>query len=136
MLSLYYELDAEAELDALWKSDEDAAALIEELLWQFEESPALLDELCKEKRHVTHAPSFEVKRFQHMWQRGYTVYTLKIWPDGGSAISYRVLYAHHPQKDAYHVLAVMQRDLDYDADKALIDRIIAACEAIGIPCYR
>lgn len=133
---LEYVLDTEDELDALWDSDEDAAALIEELLWQFEDAPELLDELCRERRHVTHNPSFEVKRFKHMWNKGYTVYALKIWPDEGRAIQYRVLYAHHPQKDIYYVLTVMQRDIDYDADKHLINKIIAAYEEIGIPRHR
>lgn len=136
MASLLYALDVEDEIDALWESDEDAAALVDELLCQFEERPDLLDELCRENRHVTHDPSFQVKRFKYMWTRGYTVYTLKIWPGEGRAIEYRILYAHHPQKDAYYVLTVMQRDIDYDADKELIDKLIAACEEIGIPRHR
>lgn len=136
MASLIFALDAEDEIDALWDSDEDSAALIEELLCQFEESPELLDELCRESRHVTHDPSFEVKRFRYMWKQGYTIYALKVWPGDGSAIDYRILYAHHPQKDEYHILTVMQREIDYESDKELIDRLICACEEIGIPRYR
>lgn len=136
MAKLYYALCSEDELDALWESDEDSAALIEELLWQFEENEDLLDELCREKRHVLHVPDFEVKRFQYMWNSGYTIYILKIWPSSGREIHYRVLYAHHPQADSYHVLTVMQRDINYESDKELIDTLIAACEEIGIPTHR
>lgn len=136
MASLHYELNSEDEIDSVWDCDENAGALIDELLCQFEESPGLLEELCVENRHLTHDPSFQVKRFQYMWNKGYTVYTLKIWPDYGQAIAYRVLYAHHPQKDAYHVLTVMPRDIDYDSDKELIAKLLAACEEIGIPRHR
>lgn len=136
MPSLIYALDAEDEIDALWDSDEDAAALIDELLCQFEEAPELLDELCRESRHVNHDPSFQVKRFKHMWHSGYTIYTLKIWPNEGQEIHYRILYAHHPQKDIYYVLTVMQRDVNYEADKELIHKLISAYEGFGIPRHR
>lgn len=136
MASLIFALDAEDEIDALWDSDEDSAALIDELLCQLEERPELLDDLCRENRHVTNDPSFEVKRFRYMWNQGYTIYALKVWPGEGRAIDYRVLYAHHPQKDEYHVLTVMQREINYESDKELIDRLICACEEIGIPRHR
>lgn len=136
MASLHYELNSEGEIDDIWDSDEDAGALIDELLCQFEENPSLLDELCVEHSHQTHDPSFQVKRFQHMWNKGYTMYTLKIWPDVGQAIKYRVLYAHHPQKDAYHILTVMPREINYDSDKELIAKLIEACEDIGIPRHK
>lgn len=136
MPSIVYELDSEDELDALWESDEDTAALVDELLCQFEESPALLEELCREDRHVNHDPSFQVKRFKCMWNCGYTVYILKVWPKEGREIQYRILYAHHPQKDTYYVLHLMQRGINYDADKKLVDKLIRACEEIGIPRYR
>lgn len=136
MAKLYYELASEDELDQLWLSDEGSAALIEELLWQFEENDDLLEFLCQEERHARHVPDFEVKRFQSMWRSGYTVYILKIWPEAGRAIHHRVLYAHHPQKNSYHVLKIMQRDLNYEADKELIYTLITACKEIGIPAYR
>lgn len=136
MPSIIYALDAEEELDSLWEFDEDSAALIEELLCQLEERPELLDELCREHRHVTHNPSFQVKRFQYMWKNGYTIYTLKVWPHDGQEIHYRILYAHHPQKEIYYILTVMQRDLDYEADKELIHRLISAYEDFGIPRHQ
>lgn len=135
MNSLIFVLEAEQELDALWEIDQDAAALIEELLCQLEENPALLDELCREHRHVTHDPAFQVKRFRFMWDDGYTIYILKIWPEYGREIHHRVLYAHHPQKHVYYVLTIMQRDLDYESDKILIKRLVAAYEELGVPRY-
>lgn len=103
---------------------------------QLEESPGLLDELCMEKRHVAHDPSFQVKRFKHMWNQGYTIYTLKVWPEYGREIHYRDLYAHHPQKDIYYILAVMQRDIDYESDKDFIGRLISEYENYSIPRHR
>lgn len=136
MAKLEYANEAEIELDALWDKDEDSAALIEELLCQFEETPELIDELCRTRRHVSHKPDFEVKKFQEVWNDGYTIYILKIWPKAGKEIPYRILYGHHPQKDIYYVLAVMAREVNYEADRELIKRICTAYENYGIPRYR
>lgn len=128
-------LRAEQEFDELWESDEDAAALIDALLIQLEEDPRLLDYLCEEDRYLQTRPSFEVKRFEHLWRRKYTIYILKITADDGGVVGHRVVYAHHPQRDIYYVLALMDREIDYDADKDFINRICADYDDYQIPRY-
>lgn len=111
------------------------AALIDVLLEQLEETPNLLDSLCIEKRYIDRRPSFQVKRFQELWRKKYTIYLLKIWPDDGPALGYRVLYAHHPQKNVYYILAIMDRDINYEFDHPLIQRVCDSYEKFGMPRY-
>lgn len=135
MASLEFTQDADDEMERLYTVDPDAVDLIDVLVEQLVETPGLLDSLCAEKRHVAHRPSFQVKRFQELWRKKYTIYILKIWPEDGPALGYRVLYAHHPQKNAYYVLAIMDRDINYEADPHLIQRLCDAYENLGIPRY-
>src|SRR5690625_2808916 len=117
MAILQFCAKAEQELDELWGIDEDAAALIDALLIQLEEDSNLISYLCQEDRYLQVRPPFEVKRFNYLWRQKYTIYILKITADDGRAVQYRVIYAHHPQKDIYYVLALMNREIDYDADQ-------------------
>ncbi|UYO95008.1 type II toxin-antitoxin system RelE/ParE family toxin [Pollutimonas sp. M17] len=132
---LEFEKEAEDELDALYEADADSAALIDAVIEQLEDSPKLLESLCIEGSHLNRKPSFEVKRFQELWRNKYTIYFLKITPEDGPAIGYRVLYGHHPQKDIYHILAIMAREINYESDHPLIQRICNAYENLGIPRY-
>lgn len=136
MPSLAYSPQAEHELDALYDENEDSAALIDELLWQLEENPALLEELCREDRHVSHTPVFQVKRLREVWKDGYNVFILKVWPGDGGAIPFRVIYAYHAQLDRYYVLTVMPRGVNYERDRTFIDKVCRIYEQLDIPAYR
>jgi len=68
MPTLDYSAEFETELEALYAEDEDSAALIDALLFELEEWPELLDELCIAQRHWAHKPTFEIKRFKEVWQ--------------------------------------------------------------------
>lgn len=135
MPSLEYSRDALDALDKLYDEDEDSAALINVLLEELETQPKLLDELCRPGNRHLNEPPFEIKRFQEMWRNRYTVYILKIRRRDGSAIERRVIYAHHPQCDCYYVLALMKREIDYEADAEFIERICKLYEDYGIPRY-
>lgn len=135
MTKLIYTAKVESKLDKLWGHDSKSAALIEELLLQLEEWPEILYELCKESLYIDNNPSFQIKRFKYLWNKGYTVYILKVWPTYGEAIKYRILYAHDPQKDFYYILDLMQRDINYEADSSLIKNIIDEYERADIPRY-
>ena len=135
MPALEYSQDALDELNNLYDEDEESAALIDVLLEELESQPKLLDELCRPGNRYQNDPPFEVKRFQEMWRNRYTIYILKIRCNNGSIIQHRVIYAHHPQRDCYYVLALMKREIDYEADATFIDRICRLYEDYDIPRY-
>ncbi|NYT81420.1 hypothetical protein H0A70_07945 [Alcaligenaceae bacterium] len=129
-------MEAEEELDALYDEDVDHAALIDELLWQLEENPGLLDELCREKHHALHTPTFQVKQFREVWKDGYNVFILKVWTGDGVSIPHRLIYGYHGQLDRYYVLTVMPRGVNYECDQNFIDKVCRIYDRIGIPAYR
>lgn len=136
MPSLEFSDDALDALEDLYDEDEVSAALIDVLLEELETQPALLDELCITGNRHQHNPPFEVKRLQELWRKCYTIYILKITSNDGIVISHRVIYAHHPQHDCYYVLALMKREINYEADTQFIDRICKLYEDYDIPRHR
>lgn len=135
-MKLIVDEDAERDLDAIAAIDEESVGLIDALLLDFEESTHLLDHLSDPDFYWGHDPQFQVERFAEMWHDGYTVYILKIYRPGSTKkIPYRVIYAHHPQRDIYYVLAAMKREQDYGSDHQLMDRIRQAYENYDCPRY-
>lgn len=135
MADLFVCKDADADLDAIYEKDEDAGALIEVLLQEIDENNALVEELCRPRRHYLHKPPFEVKRYEEMWALGKNIFILKIHSEDGELLPYRVLYGFNAQRNSYHVLAAVDREIAYDNSDPLFNTILARYEQCGIPTY-
>ena len=136
MVTIIVHPSARTDLDALWDDDEDAAAEIETALEEIAADVRLMDHLCRQKFRNDDRPEFDVDLVAVFQRRGLNLYRLKFWDYQGSLISYRVLYAHHAQRDVYHVLAVISRENAYDTEHPLVKRVIADYDRMGLPTYK
>lgn len=136
MAELYVCPEADEELDALYETDEDAAALIEVLLEQLWEDERMLEMLCRPVDHFMHKPHYEVKRFVLMHKAGKNIYSVKLWSEEGSLYPYRVLIGFNAQEDSFHVLAIAPRKIAYEHTDPLFKSILDRYDAAGIPTYR
>ena len=64
---------AQDHLDALWKTDEDAAAEIETALEEIAQDQRLAERLDRKKFRNIGTPSIEVDVFEELFKRGYNL---------------------------------------------------------------
>ena len=128
--------DVEAELEVLYSTEPDSAALFDVLFDELVYHKEVLDVLCKPAYHHLFDPPFEIKLFQEMWRRGYNIFTMRVFDEHGSLLPRRVLIGYHAQIDVYYPLAFPNREVAYDTtDTAFADVIHRYAEA-NIPIYR
>lgn len=108
----------EAELDALYETHPQDAAMIDALIEELMDDDELVGTLCHEtpKWHYRYKPPFEVKRFEECWNRGKRVYLLKVYDEDGHLIPHRVFVGHDIQTDDYIALSVQPRSTSYDTN--------------------
>lgn len=127
---------AEDELDRLYESDEDAAALIDALLEQLGDDEGTLGEIFRPGHFFRYRPPFEVKRFEEAQRRGKNILTMRVRDEAGTLLPYRVLFAHHAQIDSYYVLSVASREDAYDPSKPGFLDLLVRYDEHGIPTYK
>lgn len=127
-------VEARKELAALKSNDLECYSAIVELLRQFHESQELLADLMDVHTDSGGDPTFEVKLFEHGQRKGYNLYILKFYTlEDGPLASHRVIYSSSPLEGKYHVLGIVDRDLDYDRNPAWIQAIFARYDNAGVP---
>lgn len=128
MFSLFLHDDAEDDLENLWDEAPEAAARIAVLLEELEGNQDLLDRLTQHDFGSYHSADFHVSKWVEQWKKGKDIWRLKVWELEDKGLQYRVVYAFVPVKSHYHVLGIVPRDFNYDADHQLTKRILAAYE--------
>ncbi len=136
MADLFVSPAAERELDALFETDPETASLFDVLLENVADEPAILDDLNRPRRHFDHDPSFEIKQFAEMQNKGKNVFIIKVWDEAGALLPYRCLYAHNPQRDRYHVLMFANRDFDYDSKHPDFIELTRRYDELGLRDFR
>lgn len=126
---------AESDLDGLYEIDEDSAAEIETALDEIANDPRLAENLCRSGFFNLSCPHYDVSRVAVYAEERMNVLRLKFWDFEGALVPYRALYAYHPQKDTYYVLAVAERNLAYERDTELAKRIDNDFSKLDIPPY-
>lgn len=128
--SLVVHKEAEADLEALWATDEAAAALVTVLLEELEGDQVLLDALTDHKFKRDTDPRFDVSRWESFWHQGKDLWRLRPYFEFGNGPSCRVIYAYLPKRRRYCVLAIVPRDFDYDPQHSITRRIIASYDLL------
>ncbi len=133
MASLTICEEADRELDALYESHPDDAALIDALLEALTNDDAALASLCygTPKLAYNANPVFKIYRFQACWDIGKQIYILKVDDQGGRPCSHRVIIAHDPVTDDHMVLATPNRGFNYDPDSVEFHNILDRYDAAG-----
>lgn len=128
--------EAENELDELYETDEDAAAMFDLLIEELSQDQQMLDRLCLPANHYKYAPPFDVDRFVEAQRQGKNIYRVKVRRGDGSLVPWRMLLGFHAQKDTYYVLAVTDREFSYDTNQPAFRSLLVRYEQAGIPDYR
>jgi len=128
ILYLFVHADAEDDLEALWDKAPDAAARITVLLQELEGNQDLLDRLTQHDFGAYGVADFHVSKWVEQWKKGKDLWRLKVWDLEEKGVNYRIVYAFVPGKGHYHVLGIVPRGFNYEADHKLTRRILAAYE--------
>lgn len=130
--SLSIHEDAEADLEDLYRVDEDGAALIDAFLQEAAGSQDILDRFTlRNYRSYGNRYDFEVKLWQSLWQK-YGLWRIRLFDVPGVAASHRIIYAFHGIQRRYYILGIVPRDFDYDPQHRFTKRIIIAYRELGI----
>lgn len=130
MIALFVHNDAEADLEALWEEEPEAAARIVVLLGELEGNPDLLDRLTQHDYGSYHLADFHVSKWLELWNKGKDLWRLKVWDLEDKGLRYRLIYAFEPKRQAYHLLAIAPREFDYDTSHPISQRILSAYEEL------
>lgn len=126
LFRLFVHDDADGDLEALWKSEPDAAARIAVLLEELAGNQDLLDRLTQHNFGVHGHHDIHISKWQEQWRKGNDLWRFKVWDLEDKGLRYRIVYAFLPQKRHYHVLAIAPRSFNYDASHPLTKRILCA----------
>lgn len=127
--------EVEDELDALYATEADTAALFDALFDELVNNKEVLDVLCRPAYHHLFQPPFEIKLFAEMWRRGYNVLTLRVFDKRGALLPRRALIGYHAQIDIYYPLAFPERDIAYDTTNPGHTVVLHRYAKAGIPVY-
>ena len=73
---------------------------------------------------------FNVKMWIEAQNKGLNLWRLRDFSLVEKGLEYRLVYAFLPQKKQYFVLALVEKDFDYDIDHPVSRRIFASCRAL------
>jgi hypothetical protein len=124
--------DAERDLDALYETDEDGAAMIAAFLQEAAASQSMLDCFTVKGYRSYTAPEFDIKRWEALW-KNYGLWRLRLFDVPGVAASSRIIYAFHPVRRCYHVLGIVPREFNYEPSHSLSRRIVFAYKELDLP---
>lgn len=126
ILHLFVHADAENDLEALWNEAPDVAARITVLLQELDGNQDLLDRLTQHDFGAYGTADFHVSKWVEQWKKGKDLWRLKVWDLEEKGLNYRIVYVFVPGKGHYHVLGIVPRGFNYEADHKLTRRILAA----------
>lgn len=125
----------EGDLDELWSTDEDAAALITAFFDEAKNNQQLLDNLTRNKFISYGDWTYSVEVWAAQQQRRLNLWRLKLMDFEGDAKKLRIIYAFHPGEYRYYLLAIVPRNFEYDPSHPRSKQIVDAYWDLDIPQY-
>ena len=127
--------DACADIDALWETDEDAAADIETFLDEARHNQDTLDSMTRQG-YVSYGDyPYDVKEWKEAKRQRYNLWRLRLLYLKNAAANHRIVYCFHPIENRYYVLGIVEREFDYDINHPKSRRILATYDALDVPRY-
>ncbi len=120
------------DLEELWEdpATATAAAKIDVFLQELEADQDLLDGLTVHNLGARRQGAMHVSKWVEYWRKGADIWRVKLWALEDIGLQYRIVYAYEPGVQKYHVLAIVERDWNYDEAHPITHRILAAYAAI------
>jgi len=125
---LFIHDDAKADLVDIRAVDMSTAARLLVLLQELRSNQDLMDRLTQHDYGAYGTEDFHVTKWLEQWNQEKNLWRLKYWELETGKHKYRIVYAFIPSKHHYHVLGVLPRDFNYDANHELTKRILNAYE--------
>jgi mRNA-degrading endonuclease RelE of RelBE toxin-antitoxin system len=122
--------DAEQDLRALKESQPRLWGRLTALLEELAVNARLIDMLTVHGFGADERDPFSVSRWQQYWREGKDIWRLKFWELEHQGLPYRVIYALKRGTGEHYVLAVTNRDFNYDPDHPTTRRILQAYEGL------
>lgn len=128
MPKLFISQEAEDDLELIYGDNEVIATRILALLQELQNDADLLDRLTQHEYGLAGYADFNVSKWLEQWNQGRDLWRLKLWdleekfPDN----KYRIIYAFIPLKQQYHVIGIVPREFNYEANHPIAKRIIEA----------
>lgn len=126
MYTLAVHRDAEGDLEEIWNSAPDAAAIIVALLQEIKNDQNLLDALTAHDFGVHESKRFHVSKWLQFWNRGIDLWRIKLWDLERKGLAFRIIYAYETGLQRYYVLGIFRRDFNYDTSDPRVQRVLAA----------
>jgi hypothetical protein len=127
---------AQSDLDALWESDPESAAIILALLQEAKANHEVIDTFSSQDFGFGGTKPYNVQRWAAQQDKGRNLWRLKIWELERVRARYRVVYAFNPRIQRYYVLGVFDRDFNYDESDQRTQRVLEVYDRLDIPEYR
>jgi hypothetical protein len=116
--------------------DPVAAARIRAVLQEINGSQRLLGALTSRDFGLTRNENFHVAAWDSQQNKGRNLWRLKVWDLEAQRLRYRVVYALDPRNSCHYVLAVLDREFNYDESHPRVRQLLELYDRIGIPPYR
>lgn len=128
-------IEAESELDELFKVNEEVVGVFDFLIEQLSEDGPMLEILFRPANHFKYQPPFEVGRFATAQRIGKNIFRVKVRDEKGHFLSWRMFFGHDSQRDIYYVLSITEREHAYDTDHPAYRELLRRYDSAGIPTY-
>jgi hypothetical protein len=125
-----FQRDAEADLNQLAQSVHQLAARLYVLLKEVQADRELLDMLTVHDFGADGRELFHVSRWQEHWRQDKDIWRLKFWELEHQGLPYRVINALKRGARDHYVLAIAQRDFNYEPNHPTTQRILRAYEEL------
>jgi hypothetical protein len=73
---------------------------------------------------------FNVKMWRGAQDLGLNLWRLRDFSLAEKGLEYRLIYAYLPQKQQYFILALVEKDFDYDIDHPISKRVFSSCKRL------
>jgi hypothetical protein len=129
---VYLHSDAENDLEELWKSQPDGAALVQALLEELASDQVQFDHLTDDGYGKSDASArFNITKWNTQWYgKRRNLWRIRFYALDQLGLAYRIVYAFVPREIDCCVLAVAHRDFNYEPSHEITQRILRAYDEV------
>jgi hypothetical protein len=124
------------DIEEIYSRDRVGAARIRAILQEVNGSQRLLGALTSRDFGLAKDEKFHVSAWQAQQKQGRNLWRMKVWDLEAQHLRYRIVYALDPRNSCHYVLAVLEREFDYDDTHPRVRELLELYDRLDIPPYR
>jgi hypothetical protein len=126
--------DAIADLRSINETgDARSYGVVLAFLQQAKTDQQILESLSSDFFGVSGVENYDVKKWVVQHQHGRSLWRIKLCDVKGLGVPYRILYAYDAAKSTYYVLAILERDSNYDVSIPRVQRLLVVYDGLSVP---